>query len=264
MSHSGTDTSQSFASSLLRFLRDLLVILVVAFTVSFLLKTFLVRSFFIPSGSMEHTLEINDRVLVNQLVPDVVGVQRGDVVVFRDPGGWLNLHSGTPDSSPVEQLLQLVGLAADTSTDYVIKRVIGVGGDRVACCDADGRVTVNGVPLDEPYVVIPDGMTLASKDPFDVVVPEGSVWMMGDNRYSSLDSRYHQDEPGRGFVSEEEIVGRAFVLNWPLSRFTWLDNYPDTFTGVSEAAARETEAGVSGAQQDSDPQGDGAEDDGSR
>lgn len=239
MSHNAAGPRTGVASSLLRFLRDLVIILVVAFTISFFLKTFLVRSFYIPSGSMEHTLEVNDRILVNQLVPDVVDVQRGDVVVFRDPGGWLSLppSSRMPVPTPVEKLMQVLGLAADTSADYVVKRVIGVGGDRVACCDANGRVTVNGVPLNEPYAVVPEGKTRVSDLDFDVVVPEGSVWMMGDNRYSSMDSRYHQDEPGHGFVSEEEIVGRAFVINWPFSRFTWLDNYPNTFTGVAEAAA---------------------------
>ncbi|NLA64972.1 MAG: signal peptidase I [Leucobacter sp.] len=229
--------------SLLRFLRDLVVILLVAFTISFLLKTFLVRSFYIPSGSMQHTLEVNDRILVNQLVPDLVGVQRGDVVVFRDPGGWLNLPSSasTPRPGPVEQVMQTLGLAADTSTDYVVKRVIGVGGDRVTCCDASGRMSVNGVPLDEPYAVIPDGRTAVSDIEFDVTVPEGSVWVMGDNRYSSMDSRYHQDEPGKGCVSEDEIVGRAVVVNWPFSRIAWRDNYADTFTGVAEAAAHDDE-----------------------
>lgn len=191
---------------------------------------------------MERTLEVNDRILVNQLVPEIVDVQRGDVVVFRDPGGWLNLPisvtGATP--SPIEQLLQTVGLAADTSADYVIKRVIGIGGDHVVCCDGDGRVTVNGVPLTEPYAVVPDGMTRVSEMDFDVVVPAGSVWVMGDNRYSSRDSRYNQDQPGKGFVSEEEIVGRAFVLNWPLDRLSVLGNYPDTFLGVSEAAKSES------------------------
>jgi len=248
MSHSQTDEKTGAGHGVLRFLRDMLVILVIAFSVSFLLKTFLVRSFYIPSGSMQHTLEINDRILVNQLVPDVVGVQRGDIVVFQDPGGWLSLPASTraPSPTPFEKLLQTVGLAADTSTDYVVKRVIGIGGDRVACCDFDGRVTVNGVPLNEPYIVIPGGQSKASDLDFDVVVPEGSVWVMGDNRYSSMDSRYHQDEPGRGFVSEQEIVGRAFVLNWPLSHFTWLDNYSDTFTGVAEAAAGTPASGQPG------------------
>ncbi len=231
---------RGFARSLLRLLGDLLVILLVAFTVSFLLKTFLVRSFYIPSGSMEHTLEVNDQILVNQLVPGMVGLQRGDVVVFEDPGGWLSLPASARTAAPsgLGALMQTLGLAADTSTDYVVKRVIGVGGDRVACCDSSGRVTVNGVPLDEPYIVIPEGETAASDLEFDVIVPEGSVWVMGDNRYASIDSRYHQDEPGRGFVSVDEIVGRAFVVHWPLSQFAWLDNYPDTFVGVEEAKAQ--------------------------
>ncbi|MBO1902074.1 signal peptidase I [Leucobacter weissii] len=228
----------------LGFLRDLLVILVVAFVISFLLKTFLVRSFYIPSGSMEHTLELNDRILVNQLVPDLVGVQRGDVVVFRDPGGWLQLTASEAGPAPslFEQGLQVVGLAADTSADYVVKRVIGVGGDRVACCDAEGHVTVNGVSLDEPYAVIPEGKTRSSEIDFDVTVPEGAVWVMGDNRYSSRDSRYNQDQPGKGFVLEDEIVGRAFLLNWPLNRLGWLGNYPETFEGVDEARETSSEA----------------------
>lgn len=238
MNHRDASSSSSVGKSVLLFVRDLAVILVVAFTISFLLKTFFVRSFYIPSGSMEHTLEVNDRILVNQLVPNMIDVQRGDVVVFKDPGGWLSLpaSASAPKPNQFEKLLQVVGLAADTSADYVVKRVIGVGGDRVVCCDADGRVTVNGVPLDEPYIVIPDGESRASGIDFDVVVPEGSIWVMGDNRYSSVDSRYNQDEPGRGFVSNDEIVGRAFVINWPFSRWSWLDNHPDTFTGVTEAA----------------------------
>lgn len=225
------------SGGILGFLRDLLIILVVAFLISFLLKTFLIRSFYIPSGSMEQTLQINDRIMVNQLVPDLVAVERGDVVVFQDPGGWLQLPQSVnaANPTPVESLLQTVGLAADTSSDYVVKRVIGVGGDRVACCDAAGRVTVNGVPLDEPYIVIPDGQTRASAIDFDVTVPQGSVWVMGDNRYNSRDSRYNQDQPGKGFVANEEIVGRAFVLNWPLNHFSWLGNYPETFTGVEQA-----------------------------
>ncbi|QZY52351.1 signal peptidase I [Leucobacter tenebrionis] len=226
---------------ILGFLRDLVVILVVAFLVSFLLKTFLVRSFYIPSESMEQTLQVNDRILVNQLVPDVMSVQRGDIVVFKDPGGWL-LPRGTEPPQGFEKVLQAVGLAADTSNEYVVKRVIGIGGDRVQCCDAEGRVTVNGVPLDEPYIVIPPGEGgRASKIDFDVTVPEDSVWVMGDNRYQSKDSRYNQDQPGRGFVPESEIVGRAFVLNWPLNRFTWLGAPEGTFTGVEQAGEQARE-----------------------
>ncbi|GAA1633045.1 signal peptidase I [Leucobacter chromiireducens] len=234
-----TAGERSRRGGFLGFVRDLLVILIVAFLVSFLLKTFLVRSFYIPSVSMEQTLQVNDRILVNQLVPDLVDVQRGDVVVFKDPGGWLYPRAES-EPSGFEKVLQAVGLAADTSDEYVVKRVIGVGGDRVQCCDAEGRVMVNGVPLDEPYIVIPPGESRASKIDFDVTVPENAVWVMGDNRYQSKDSRYNQDQPGKGFVPEEEIVGRAFVLNWPLNRFTWLGTPEGTFTGVEQAREKQS------------------------
>lgn len=229
------ETTERRRNGFLSFLRDLIVIIVVAFLVSFLLKTFLVRSFYIPSQSMEQTLQVNDRILVNQLVPNVTDVQRGDIVVFRDPGGWLYPKAMETPPSGVEKVLQAVGLAADTSHEYVVKRVIGIGGDRVTCCDASGKVEVNGVPIDEPYIVIPDGKSRASEIDFDVTVPEGSIWVMGDNRYASKDSRYNQDQPGKGFVPESEIVGRAFLLNWPFEHFTWLNRPDATFTGVDEA-----------------------------
>ncbi len=230
-----SETAKQRSGGIVRFLRDLIIILVVAFLVSFLLKTFLVRSFYIPSQSMEMTLQVNDRILVNQLVPDVVDVERGDIVVFQDPGGWLYPKANPVTPGPLGSVLQAVGLAADTSHEYVVKRVIGIGGDQVTCCDADGRIQVNGVPLDEPYIVIPPGESKASAIDFDVTVPEGSVWVLGDNRYSSKDSRYNQDQPGKGFVPESEIVGRAFVLNWPLERFGILSRPDSTFTGVDEA-----------------------------
>lgn len=221
---------------LITFLRDLVVIVVVALLISFLLRTFLVRSFYIPSGSMQHTLEVEDKILVNQLQPRFFGIDRGDVVVFKDPGGWLSLDTTPPEATGFDRVLQAIGLAADTSAEYVVKRVIGIGGDHVECCDEAGRVMVNGVPLDEPYIVIPEGETRASAIDFDVEVPEGSVWVMGDNRYRSKDSRYNQEQPGRGFVPEADIVGRAFLINWPLNRLTWLGNYSEVFDGAKEAA----------------------------
>lgn len=229
------ETEKRRRGGFVSFVRDLAIILIVAFLVSFLLKTFLVRSFYIPSQSMEQTLQVNDRILVNQLIPDVIDVKRGDIVVFKDPGGWLYPKAMASEPTAFEKVLQVVGLAADTSHEYVVKRVIGVGGDQVTCCDANGRVQVNGVPLDEPYIVIPPGMSKSSGDDFDVTVPEGSVWVLGDNRYASKDSRYNQDQPGKGFVPESEIVGRAFVINWPFERFTLLNRPDTTFTGVDEA-----------------------------
>lgn len=221
----------------LLFLRDVLVIFVVALLVSFLIKTFLVRSFFIPSSSMEQTLQIDDRILVNELVPDLVGVQRGDVVVFRDPGGWL------PPSAEVEQpplvaavdwVFSAVGLSASDSDDHLIKRVIGLPGDHVVCCNTLGQMTVNGVPLNEPYVTLPAGVATVSKDAFDVTVPDNSLWVMGDNRYNSKDSRYNREQPGNGFVPIDNVVGRAFVVSWPSSHWGWLDNHPSVFAGIRD------------------------------
>jgi len=219
------------------FLRDIVIIFVVALLVSFLIKTFLVRSFYIPSGSMEQTLQIDDRILVNELVPDVVGVNRGDVVVFTDPGGWLPPSVDVPQSplaEGVDWVLSLVGLSASDSDDHLIKRVIGLPGDHVECCNALGQMSVNGVPLNEPYVNLPNGTQAVSATNFDVVVPDDSLWVMGDNRYNSKDSRYNPDSPGKGFVPMENVVGRAFVITWPTSHWGWLGNYPEVFSGVPE------------------------------
>lgn len=221
----------------LYFLRDLLVIFVVALLVSFLVKTFLIRSFYIPSGSMQNTLQIDDRIIVNQLVPDVVPLTRGDVIVFRDPGGW---HESTPEPerSPVVEAidwtLELVGLMSADNDEHLIKRLIGLPGDHVVCCNTLGQMSVNGVPLDEPYVLLPDSSSPVSKDDFDVVVPKDSLWVMGDNRWNSKDSRYNSSTPGKGFVPIDDVVGRAFVISWPAAHWSWLDDYPSVFDAVPD------------------------------
>ncbi|MCU1474451.1 MAG: family signal peptidase [Amnibacterium sp.] len=219
------------------FLRDLVVIVVVAVVASFLIKTFLVRSFYIPSESMENTLQVNDRILVDELVPGVIPLQRGDVVVFKDPGGWLETAVAPPQgpiAAAADQLLSLVGLSAQDANDHLIKRVIGLPGDHVTCCNALGQMSVNGTPLDEPYVLHQPGTTAASGTPFDVVVPSDDLWVMGDNRYNSKDSRYNTDQRDHGFVPIKDVVGRAFVISWPLGRWSVLSNYPDTFAGVGK------------------------------
>jgi signal peptidase I len=222
---------------MLRFLRDVAIILVAAVVISFLIKTFLIRSFYIPSESMEDTLHVNDRIIVNELVPDVVPIERGDVVVFKDPGGWLVGQPPPAPQNPVlsffDWLLSIVGLTAPDSNDHLIKRVIGLPGDEVACCNEFGQMTVNGVPLEEPYVQLPGGSSAVSRDDFEVTVPEDSLWVMGDNRYNSQDSRYNRDKPGDGFVPFENVVGRAILISWPIDRWTWLDNYEFVFSGVS-------------------------------
>lgn len=189
-----------------RFLRDLVVIVVVALLASFLVKTYLVRAFSIPSGSMENTLLVGDRVLVNELVPGAVPLQRGDVVVFQDPGGWLGTGQG----------------------DDLIKRVIGLPGDTVSCCGTGGHLSVNGHPVDEPYVVPEIGSDRVSGTDFDITVPKGRIWVMGDNRYNSADSRVH------GTVPVDDVVGRAFITTWPVSRWTVLSRYADEWDQVPD------------------------------
>ncbi|BDZ56171.1 signal peptidase I [Agromyces marinus] len=223
--------------SALLFLRDLVVIFLVAVLVSFLIKTFLIRSFFIPSASMEQTLMRDDRIIVNQLVPEVASIEHGDVVVFRDPGGWLPARADEakpPLIAVIDGFLTFVGLSASDSNDHLVKRVVGLPGDHVECCNALGQMSVNGIPLDEPYVVLPPGDTKVSRDDFEVTVPEDSLWVMGDNRYNSKDSRYNTGTPLEGFVPIENVVGRAVVVSWPISNWAWLDNYPQVFAGVDE------------------------------
>jgi len=220
------------------FLRDVALILVAAIVISFLIKTFLIRSFYIPSESMLDTLHVNDRIIVNQLAPDLMPIERGDVVVFRDPGGWLN-PTPEPEQNPVasffDWLLSIIGLTAPDSNDHLIKRVIGLPGDVVECCNEFGQMTVNGIPLEEVYVQLPPGVTKVSRDDFGpVTVPDDALWVMGDNRYNSEDSRYQQDQPGDGFVPVDNVVGRAILISWPVDRWTWLDNYPIVFSGVDE------------------------------
>lgn len=173
------------------FLRDVLVIVVIAALVSFVVKTFVVRSFYIPSASMERTLMVKDRILVDELTPRWNDYERGDVVVFKDPGGWLDGQPQTPAQPPLieafDWMLNVIGISATDSQDHLVKRVIGLPGDHVVCCNALGQITVNGAPIDElGYLNLPDGDTAASNEPFDVVVPEGSLWLLGDNRDLSL------------------------------------------------------------------------------
>lgn len=192
------------------FWKELPILLGVAIVVALLVRQFVVQTFFIPSGSMEHTLDLDDRVLVNKLVYDFRAPGRGEIIVFEAPEAWRN--------KPEHE-------------DY-IKRVIGVGGDRVVCCDPNGRIQVNGHPLDEPYVYPGNKPSVHE---FNVQIPSGRLWVMGDHRQSSGDSLQNymtsNGDIELATIPEDAVVGRAFVLFWPFNRWDWL-TVPETFEGV--------------------------------
>lgn len=219
---------------MLAWLRETVIIVGSALVLSFLIKTFLFQPFHIPSGSMEDTLLIGDRVLVSKLTPGPFELERGDVVVFLDPGGWL-AEQPEQDSGPLanaaRSVLTFVGLLPQNSGEHLIKRVIGLPGDTVECCDAEGRVVVNGQPITEPYLA---PGAIPSQVEFAVTVPEGGLWVMGDNRQHSDDSRANMHRPGEGTVPEENVVGTAVVRIWPFDRLGGLTGAGDTFAAVPE------------------------------
>ena len=214
--------------------RETAIILVSALVLSFVVKTFLVQAFFIPSESMHNTLVEDDRFLVGKLAPGLLDLHRGDIVVFKDPGSWLAPPAVESASRRVvDDVLTFIGLRPSDAGEHLVKRVIGLPGDRVACAGSGSPVTVNGVAIDEPYLAPgaqPSSIT------FDVVVPEGSLWVMGDNRDHSADSRYHQGNPGGGSVPLADVVGVAFVIVAPWDRMSVLHNPSATFADVPAAA----------------------------
>ena len=226
--------------------RELPILIIVALTIALVIKTFVVQPFFIPSSSMENTLMIGDKVLVNKLVYHFRSVQPGDIIVFNGVGSWDPAAPPTrPTSDPLVRAYDatlkplfhsIAGLFGTPvgQTDY-IKRVIGVPGDDVACCTA-GLVTVNGVPLHESSYLYPGAAP--SQIHFNKIVPPGRLWVMGDNRQISDDSRLRQFDPGGGTIPISQVVGRAFVIVWPPSHWRILP-IPSTFSqpGVSKSAA---------------------------
>ena len=197
-------------------LREFPILVIVALAVSLLIKTLLVQFFFIPSGSMENTLQIQDRVAVNKLPFISKNINRGDVVVFRDPANWLpEPYSGDENRivAKIKEGLVLVGVLPNPAKQYLVKRVIGVAGDRVICCSKSGKLTINGKQATEPYIFA--GNKVSEMD-FNITVPEGKIWVMGDHRSASADSRYHQDDVNNGFVPVSRITGRAYAIIWPI------------------------------------------------
>jgi len=205
---------------------ELLVLGVIAVVLALVIKTYAIQAFFIPSGSMENTLEVGDRVLINKLVYDFRGIHRGDIVVFDGNGSW---DFNPPASSNifsrfVNDLEGIVGVSNDSS--IYIKRVIGLPGDHVVCCNVKGQITVDGIPLSEQSYLYPGNQPSAQR--FNITVPAGRLWVMGDHRAVSYDSRGHMGDPGGGTIPESAVLGRAFVIIWPPSRWSIL-NIPATF-----------------------------------
>ncbi|MFJ1755750.1 signal peptidase I [Kitasatospora sp. NPDC088134] len=231
------------------FWKELPILIGIALVLALVIKTFFVQAFSIPSGSMENTLQVGDRVLVDKLTPWFGSEpERGEVVVFKDPGGWLNdeptQRSDNSFMRGVQDVFSFIGLMPSSNEKDLIKRVIAVGGDTVEC-QGSGPVKVNGVALDEPYIF--PGNTPCGEKPFGPLkVPDGRIWVMGDHRGNSLDSRYHMDQPGGGTVPNGNVVGRAFVVAWPIGDWATLP-VPDTFDQKGLAAGGPLAPALAGA-----------------
>ncbi|MGV8847708.1 signal peptidase I [Tessaracoccus sp.] len=229
---------KSFVRRALSWLSEGALIIVGALIISTLLRGFVAQMFLIPSGSMENTLQVNDRVLVAKFG----GFQRGDVVVFEDPGNWL--APAAVSDNPIRIGLEFIGVLPNSATEHLIKRVIGMPGDRVKCCGEDGRITVNGVPLDEAAYLYSEGGVQVSPAnvPFEIVVPAGYIFVMGDHRNESADSRCRLtnvtggEPPGiAAFVPVDKVVGAAVAIVSPLDRLSTF-TVPDTFETVPAPA----------------------------
>jgi len=217
------------------FWRELPVLLIVALGLTVLIKIFAIQAFFIPSSSMENTMKIGDRILVNKVVYHLRSFHRGDIVVFNGLDSWDPTVPQSTTSNPIRRIANWIGTAFGVTAgekDYV-KRVIGIPGDHVKCCDAQGRITVNGVPLNEKSYLYP--RNVPSMIPFNITVPPHELWVMGDHRVVSYDSREHRGDPGGGSIPESKVIGRAFVVVWPLDRFGILP-IPATFEQKALAA----------------------------
>ena len=231
------------------FWRELPVLVIVALVLALIIKSFAIQAFFIPSGSMQNTLEIGDRVLVNKVVYHLRPIHRGDIIVFDGTGSWdfdSPPASSNIFSKAIDELEGLVGISQDPN--IYIKRVIGLPGDHVVCCNAKGQITVNGVALSESSYLYPGNAPSTQK--FSITVPPGRLWVMGDHRAVSYDSRGHMGDPGGGTIPESGVLGRAFVIIWPPSRWGFL-NIPATFEqpqlNASTAAGGNAAAGGSSA-----------------
>lgn len=209
-------------------------VILYALVIAFLVKTFLLRGFYIPSGSMEQTLQVNDRVFINVAGSYFGEPKRGDVIVFKDSQGWIPSTQKT--SSPLKDALSFAGILPDTSSNFLVKRVIGTPGDVVES-DGNGKIKVNGVEITEPYLYPGNP---PSEVPFKVTVPAGKYFVMGDHRSNSADSRYHISD-GTAFISKDDVQGNVFVVAWPLNHFGLLQDQSSVFSSIPEPTSTPSE-----------------------
>jgi len=232
------ESAKKHRSGLSAAVREFVLIVVGALIVSSILRAFVGQMFIIPSESMQNTLLVGDRVVVEKLTD----VKRGDVVVFEDPGNWLGPEESGEKRGSIGRFFELVGLLPDSSHGHLVKRLIGMPGDRVVCCDAKNRITVNGKALEETGYIFPGDQP--SSIQFAVTVPAGKVFVMGDHRSASGDSRLHLTDVGpngkgpgdEAFVPMDKITGRAIAVIWPTANMHKLSS-PDTFDQVPVAAS---------------------------
>lgn len=198
--------------------QETLLLVITAVVMAVVVKAFFIQAFYIPSESMQPEMRVDDKILVQKVSYWAGDPDRGDIVVFDDPGSWLSPSQSRTAENPAQRSLELVGLFP--TGGHLIKRVVGIGGDRVACCDDRGRLEVNGTAVDEPYLADPSA---TSDQRFDIEVPNDHLWVMGDNRANSADSRAHLGDPGGGFIGTDLVVGKAWVRVWPFGRFGPVD-----------------------------------------
>jgi signal peptidase I len=223
-------------ASFLGAVTEVVIVVALALTLALVIKTFLVQAFFIPSASMEPTLMTGDRVLVSKLTPGPYDLHRGDIIVFTDPGGWLEPVPAVSESTAqraIRESLTFVGLIPHDSGEHLIKRVIGLPGDTVTCCDDQGRIQVNGVSIDEPYLY--DGNEPSTKE-FSITLGDDQLWVMGDHRAVSEDSRFHPDVHN-GAVPMSSVVGKAVVIIWPWQRIETLGVPESVFAQVPDSTS---------------------------
>jgi signal peptidase I len=198
--------------------RELLLLILIPALIVVLARVFVADLYVIPSGSMMNTLQINDRIITSKLSPKIFQLKRGDVIVFKDPANWLGSES---EGSSL------------FSSEYLVKRLIGLPGDHVKCCTAGGQITINGVAIDETSYIRPG--VEPSTIPFDITVMKDHLFVLGDNRSNSADSRYHANDGAEGLVPVSDVAGVAKFVYWPLSHFTHLSRPDSVFAKVPDA-----------------------------